>query len=304
MLYDHFPYDEINMRRRYDFLLAEELKTKYCTMSQANVSVQTADFHLRAPNQPTRKYQFKTYDEVILAPMGFFDPVIFDNSEKLKRRHAVVERSYNAYDADQPDDPSSMAQLAILSLIQPSVPSVANNLNPAAPAEFATPSKEKSQPFNFLARPDMNGTPATSNAPSPAPEGASTPVPAPYVFSAGSPAPPVRKDGTPGPPNGAPANGQNQPPPGIFVEHTAKSIAAEQDKVLPAAPLDIAIMTSIQNAAKGDEKKVRDLLGSIMVIGGGAKIPNFTQILEEKLKARRPDLFDRILVSRSAGRYG
>lgn len=70
--------------------------------------------------------------------------------------------------------------------------------------------------------------------------------------------------------------------------------------MLPVAPLDVAILTSIQNAAKGDDKKLRDLLGSIMVIGGGAKIPHFTVVLEEKLRARRPDLNDRILVSRSA----
>ncbi|KAJ3505006.1 hypothetical protein NM208_g16254 [Fusarium decemcellulare] len=89
----------------------------------------------------------------------------------------------------------------------------------------------------------------------------------------------------------------------MFVDaaaRTAKSMAAERDAVLPVAPLDIAILTSIQNAAKGDEKKLRDLLGSIMVIGGGAKIPHFTVVLEEKIKARRPDLYDRILVSRSA----
>ncbi len=297
MLYDHFPYDEINMRRRYDFRLAEELKIKCCTMSQGSVSVQPADFHLRAPNQPTRKYQFKMYDEVFLSPMGVFDPSIFDNSEKLSRRHQVVDRSYNAYDADQPDDPSSMAQLAILELIQPSVPSAANGFIAVQPSEMATPSKEKS--FNYLNRPEINGTPATSNAPSPAPEGASTPVPAPYIFGGGSPAPNAQNSGTPGPPNGV-TNGTTQPPPGIFVEHTAKSIAIEQDKILPVAPLDIAIMTSIQNAAKGDEKKARDLMGSIMVIGGGAKVPNFSQVLEEKLKARRPDLLDRILVSRSA----
>jgi actin-related protein 8 len=77
-------------------------------------------------------------------------------------------------------------------------------------------------------------------------------------------------------------------------------MAREQDTILPVAPLDTAILTSIQHAAKGDEKKVRDLLGSIMVIGGGAKIPYFAPFLEEKLKARRPELFDRILVSRSA----
>ncbi|KAK8020634.1 actin-related protein- ARP8 class [Apiospora arundinis] len=89
----------------------------------------------------------------------------------------------------------------------------------------------------------------------------------------------------------------------MFVDPTARSaktMAIERDAVLPVAPLDIAILTSIQNAAKGDDKKLRDYLGSIMVIGGGSKTPAFTQTLEDKLKARRPDLFDRILVSRSA----
>ena len=83
-------------------------------------------------------------------------------------------------------------------------------------------------------------------------------------------------------------------------QRSAKEIAAERDAVLPIAPLDVAILTSIQHAAKGDEKKVRELVGSIMVVGGGAKIPHFAPFLEEKLKIRRPDLADRILVSRSA----
>ncbi len=69
MLYDHFPYSEIDLRRRYDYLLAEELKHRYCTMSGADISVQLYDFHLRASGQDTRKYQFKTFDEPILAPM-------------------------------------------------------------------------------------------------------------------------------------------------------------------------------------------------------------------------------------------
>lgn len=69
MLYDHFPYAEIDLRRRYDYLLAEELKQKYCTMNGADISVQLFDFHLRASGQDTRKYQFKTFDETMLAPM-------------------------------------------------------------------------------------------------------------------------------------------------------------------------------------------------------------------------------------------
>ncbi|KAK0711131.1 hypothetical protein B0H67DRAFT_555162 [Lasiosphaeris hirsuta] len=306
MLYDNFPYQEINLRRRYDFLLAEELKIKYCTLSQANISVQNFDFHLRAPNQPTHKYQFKFYDEVILAPMGFYDPSIFDTGMKLRGRRKLVERSYNAYDVDIPDDPGSAAQLAILALIQPSVTATAISFI-GAPNDIATPSKEKSQPFNFLARADTTGTPGTSNAPSPAPEGANTPVPPPYIFGSrdmngGSPAPSGRNGGTPAPPGSTVVNGSLAAPGAVaeIFQRTPKSLAMERDAVLPTAPLDIAIMTSIQNAAKGDEKKVKELLGSIMVIGGGAKIPHFAPFLEEKLKLRRPDLSDRILVSRSA----
>ncbi|KAI1313710.1 hypothetical protein F5Y03DRAFT_337504 [Xylaria venustula] len=300
MLYDNFPYQEINLRRRYDFLLAEELKIKHCTMSQADISVQLYQFHLRAPNQPTFKYQFKTYDEVILAPMGFYDPAIFDNSTKLRGRRKLIDRSYNAYDVDVPDDPASAAQLAILAHIKPSIVTNANGFqpNPSDPA-LATPMKEKSQPFNLLSRGDFSGTPGGSNAASPAPEGASTPVPPAFQFGAngntGSPAP----------------NGSNAlrnaaspaPPAGMFVDsaaRSARSLAAERDAVLPVAPLDIAILTSIQNAARGDDKRLRDFLGSIMVVGGGSKTPLFTQTLEEKLRARRPDLLDRILVSRSA----
>ncbi|POR38738.1 Putative actin-related protein 8 [Tolypocladium paradoxum] len=310
MLYDNFPYQDINLQRRYDFLLAEELKTKHCTMSQADISVQLYQFHVRAPNQPTRKYAFKTYDEVILSPMGVFDPSIFDNSVKLRGRRKLVERSYNAYDVEIPDDPSSAAQLAMLALVKPSITSSANtNGASQLQQEVSTPSKEKSQPFSFLGRGEgVNGTPGESHAGSPAPEGSGTPVPAPFVFGSGrdgingdSPAPSgTRAAGTPVPGQMSQAS---QAPPGMFVEmpeRSAASIAAERDSVLPMAPLDIAILTSIQNAAKSDDKKLRDLLGSIMVIGGGSKVPQFTVVLEEKLKARRPDLTDRILVSRSA----
>jgi actin-related protein 8 len=74
MLYGHFPYADMNLKRRYDFLLAEELKQKFCSMDEGSVTVQTWDFHLRASGQETRKYMFKTYDETMLSVMvgGFF----------------------------------------------------------------------------------------------------------------------------------------------------------------------------------------------------------------------------------------
>ncbi|OTB20634.1 hypothetical protein K445DRAFT_313118 [Daldinia sp. EC12] len=303
MLYDNFPYQDINLRRRYDFLLAEELKIKYCTMNQNDISVQLYNFHLRAPNQPTREYSFKTYDEVILAPMGFYEPSIFDNSAKIRSRRKLIDRSYNAYDVDVPDDPVSAAQTAILALIKPSVVSNANGFQPSSlDPNVATPMKEKSQPFNFLRGDLNNGTPGGSTTASPAPEGAATPVPPTFHFGAngtvtgtGSPAP----NGTLTARNGA----SPVPPAGMFVDsaaRSAKALAAERDAVLPVVPLDIAILTSIQNAAKGDDKKLRDYIGSIMVVGGGSKTPGFTQTLHEKLKARRPELAERVLITHSA----
>ncbi|TAQ87982.1 hypothetical protein B7494_g3665 [Chlorociboria aeruginascens] len=301
MLYDHFPYQDINLKRRYDFLLAEELKISFCTMNQADISVQLYNFHLRAPNQPTRKFQFKTYDEVILAPMGFYDPSIFDNSEKLVGRRKFIDRSYNAYDADIPDDPTSSAQLAILKSIKPSLATTTNgfslNGHTNGTTDFSTPSKEKPNPMNYLSRMDTetNGNSrVTSAAGSPQPEGANTPS-GPFIFGANG-------NGSPGPNGTRNSDTPNPPQPGIFVDphaRTAKDLAIERDSVLPIAPLDTAIITSITHAAKGDEKKVRDFFGGIMVIGGGAKTPGFGPTLEERLKIKRPDLIDKVLVGTS-----
>lgn len=69
MLFDHFNYADMDLNRRHDWLLAEELKQKFCTLDDSHISVQLYDFHLRAHGQDTRKYSFKVYDEVMLAPM-------------------------------------------------------------------------------------------------------------------------------------------------------------------------------------------------------------------------------------------
>lgn len=69
MLFDRFNYTEMDLLKRHDYLLAEELKQKFCTLDDAHISVQLYDFHLRAFGQDTRKYQFKVYDEGMLAPM-------------------------------------------------------------------------------------------------------------------------------------------------------------------------------------------------------------------------------------------
>ncbi|KAL2012690.1 hypothetical protein VTN00DRAFT_215 [Thermoascus crustaceus] len=273
MLYDHFPYADINLLRRYDFLLAEELKKNVCTMNEASVSVQVFDFHLRVAGQDTRKYTFKAYDEVLLAPMGYFQPTIFDNSHKLDGRRKLMPRSYDIYDG-QPNDPVSAAQSEILTAIAPPAPA-SSQVNEEAPSNVpdvqSTPSR--SQHLSVLGRvQDLDATPRSSVAGSPAPEVVGTP-------QAGGAGTPVL--GTQGQPS-------SQPPRPPTVE--------DRDDILPISPLDNAILTSIAHAARSDDRKMRDFLGGIMVVGGGSLISGFHSYLEERLQALRPGYAKEIMI--------
>ena len=258
MLYDHFPYADINLNRRYDFLLAEELKSKFCTMNEGEISPQLFDFHLRASGQDTRKYTFKTYDEVLLAPQGYYHPTIFDNSQKLKGRRKLIDRSYDLYEGG-PNDPVSSAQSAVISLISPIVP-VNGQTNGETSTVHTASGPFKTVP-NLFQKINESERTAASTVGSPAPDDDDTPAP----------------------------NGET---------HTATEVLATsvRDDVLPVIALDTAILTSISHGARLDERKSRDFLSSVMVIGGGAQIPGFYMFLEERLKELKPGFAKDIVI--------
>ncbi|RIB12504.1 hypothetical protein C2G38_2200470 [Gigaspora rosea] len=77
-----FPYTEMDLNRMYDWMLAEEMKEKFCTLDEANLVIQLNEFYVRAPNQPTLKYQIKTYDDAIISPMCLFYPHIINFHKK------------------------------------------------------------------------------------------------------------------------------------------------------------------------------------------------------------------------------
>ncbi|KAJ9649553.1 actin-like protein arp8 [Coniosporium apollinis] len=275
LLFDHFPYADMNLKRRYDFLLAEELKQKFCTVQEMDITVQLYEFHLRAAGQDTRRYMFKTYDETMLAPMGLFQPTIFDNSEKLAGRRKLFDRSYDIYDGS-PNDPRSAAQDAVLQWASGQDPSVSNGTiseTPNASLVLSTPSRQ--QPFqhlNHLA--EGEGTPRSSEAGSPGPED------------------------TPQPGRDSPAIGGDERPTISFHDPVVEKIkeAEARDTILPIMPLDNAILTSITQAARGDDRKMREFLGGIMVIGGGSKILGFNNFLEERLRDMTPALSKEIFI--------
>ncbi|KAI8079084.1 uncharacterized protein B0P05DRAFT_470427 [Gilbertella persicaria] len=78
LMANKFPYTELDLNTTYDWRLAETLKEKWCTMNEADMSVQVYDFFARTPFHPTLKYQCKVYDEVFLAPLCLVYPDILD----------------------------------------------------------------------------------------------------------------------------------------------------------------------------------------------------------------------------------
>ncbi|KAI9833680.1 MAG: actin-like protein arp8 [Phylliscum demangeonii] len=280
LLFDNFPYAEINLRRRYDFLLAEDLKQKFCTMNDAEISVQLYEFHVRPPAQDTQKYAFKTYDEVILAPMGFFYPSVFDHSEKLQGRRRLVDRSYDLYDGS-PNDPVSAAQESIYQSLGAGL----GKIGDAAMAEANGDAADGVATNGLTTQSGLNrsnpqraetATPQSSAAGSPVPDDNNTPQPG------GLPTANVN--------SGAAASSNAINPVAAKI-----ALAEEYDRILPIMPLDQAILTSIGHgtgantqAGEVDERKTRDFIGGIMLVGGGAQIPGLHGLLEERLKELRP----------------
>jgi actin-related protein 8 len=72
-----FPYQELDLSQTYDWRLMEELKEKWCTMNEADLTVQVYSFFVRRPEKQTEKYQVKVYDEVALSPMVTSASIMF-----------------------------------------------------------------------------------------------------------------------------------------------------------------------------------------------------------------------------------
>ena len=72
-----FPFKGWQLDTVQGWQLAENLKKDLITYQDADVTVQMASFIKRLPGEDTEKYDFKIFDEVILAPLALFYPRIF-----------------------------------------------------------------------------------------------------------------------------------------------------------------------------------------------------------------------------------
>ncbi|EMR10621.1 hypothetical protein PNEG_01324 [Pneumocystis murina B123] len=80
LLRNHFPY-AIDLRKIQDWRLADTLKIRHCTANENNTAIQLLHFFHGEPGN-TKRFQFKVYDEPVLAAMSYFFPKIFENESK------------------------------------------------------------------------------------------------------------------------------------------------------------------------------------------------------------------------------
>lgn len=279
MLLDQFPYAEINLNKRCDFFIAEELKHKACMMSVTDVAIQQHESYLRQFGQNTRHYVFKAYDEVILAPMACFRPELLETVDtKVKNRHAFVARCYDIYDST-PNDPISQAQNDMLSRSHivgqppPAIDHAADRVRLQEAQAFAAKiAEDLADPSVPGSKKDDDSTPKPAlngAAGSPEHEDAHTPQPKPRD---GSPAPDTSDVVAPKP--------RDEKDDAL---HAIELEADRRDRTIPIMPLHNAIALSVEHAAAGDERKMRDFFGGIIAVGGGCQFPGFNQFLEEEL---------------------
>ena len=148
----------------------------------------------------------------------------------------------------------------------------------ADPIAASTPQRPVPNPFNLLGRLTENeNTPRSSVAGSPGPEG----------------------NGTPNPERDTPmADADGQPSSLIFRDPVLEKtrLAEARDSVLPVTPLDHAILESLAQGARGDDRKLRDFFGGIMLVGGASKTPGLREFIEARLRELRPNYGKEILV--------
>lgn len=181
-----------------------------------------------------------------------------------------MPRSVDLYDSS-PNDPISAAQLVVLELAAGRSAQAAPVNGAQEPAAvLATPQKPQ-QPLTLLGRlNDNEATPRSSVAGSPAPEGT-----------------------TPNPDRDTPMGDPDQPPSSLIFRDPVLEkvkIAEERDRTLPLMALDHAILESLAHGGRGDDKKMRDLFGGIVLVGGVAKTPGFREFLEHRLRDLRPGI--------------
>ncbi len=262
LLRNSFPYQDLNLTRPFDYLLAEELKHRFCSATEADAAVQLYHVYQRQPDRLTRKCTFKVYDDQILAVMSYFYPNIFEQDHQLAQRRSLFGKSRVIYEGHL-NDPESVAQDRIMYGYSDREPNMTLNASGRPPGLTSTlvSKPEKSTDINF----------DPMEVDSPARVGASA--------------------GTRGEAN---KGNETSTISSTIVENTAKETWGKDGPHPAVVALDDAILSSIacacENVPTVAEDRSKALYSTILITGAGFNFPHATALLEERLKAKQKNI--------------
>ncbi|KAF9973378.1 actin-like protein arp8 [Actinomortierella ambigua] len=294
-----FPYQDLVFSKRqayYDWRLMEELKEKWCTMNEADLTVQVYTFFVRKPDCPTLKYQLKIYDEVALSPSCLFFPGVIGRptaamraAEKERYLHPKPGFLSVLNDVDDANEeiPPAVSVAAMFSKKSGAGAGASTSgaggaekaAAAAAAAAAASTAPTATQPQASPA-PGESGSAQTSVA--------GTPVPSSGVTMANASA--NGNNGSYG------SNGQGGSGGAVFVptypfgmdpsvQTTNMPFEAVgtigKDDFSTFAGLDVVVAQSIANCRS--EERSKKLYSSIILVGGGGMTPGFDRVLEDRL---------------------
>ncbi|KAF9329600.1 actin-like protein arp8 [Podila minutissima] len=251
-----FPYEELDLTQSYDWKLMEDLKEKWCTMDEADLTVQVYSFFVRKPDHPTQKYQVKVYDEVALSPMCLFFPGVIRRWIEEREADPAFTRLINYEDINDDAPPVSLVNQAAKKSATAAAAAV-------AAARAGTPSSTVAGDDNSNNTNNLNNS--SNNAGTPAGTPAATPAPSAV------PPPPV------------PAVVPFQMEPLVATTDMPWEVAGTIGKVQFSSlvALDVVVAQSISNCES--EERSKKLYGSIILVGGGGMIKGFDHVLEDRL---------------------
>ncbi|KAF9454265.1 actin-like ATPase domain-containing protein [Macrolepiota fuliginosa MF-IS2] len=259
----HLPYREMDLVRSYDWNVMEELKAQICTLTESDVAVNLYGFTVRQPNQPTVKYGFRVYDEVILAPMCLFEPRIIEFEDK----RPPIKNTPNSMTTDEIVDHTSdlITNAMIIStrhLMPPPSENAASKSQPVTAQTSGTSTPGKLEPEQ----------PVTTNGASRSTSQTPTEVQVEVTEenAKANPQPSQSTEATPPVPTQAPVP--------VYAGGYNIDVPFEASKL----PLDVAIFNCVR--AAGDER-IRKYLQAVLLIGGTAQIPGIGLALESRLQA-------------------
>ncbi|KAG1746603.1 uncharacterized protein EDB91DRAFT_1327944 [Suillus paluster] len=275
-----FPYRDINLARRYDWAVMEDLKARLCTLAEGDVALNLYDFVVRKPGKPTEKYGLRAYDEIILAPMCIFEPRVIEFDRKHIGLRSIPHADVTEEIIEHPADHVTQAMIISTQHLLPPPPTVPTDVRhspiPISQSQDENGGKQEQQEISL---------PSTAHAtPPPTVESsAQSTAGAPGGVSADAPMEVIDVEGD-GKPSPVPVPLQPQPAQSsVPVASNYGGLGIDVCFEASKLPLDVAIFNSAR--ASGGDDKIRKHLQAVLVIGGSALIPGMAHALESRLQA-------------------